>query len=273
MQLMYATIGGSLRCLALPDPDEFVVPGVPWGAFDELLTPAYWRGQAWQHEQLGTYTSLRLGRTLTEEVAACLLGGFGMKAELGLAAFARLRNRGLIGEPEVDAETLERVLAEPFTMRGVLRRYRFPRQKARYLAGCMRRLAQFPEPSDDIALRDQLAELPGVGLKTASWIVRNYRGSNRIAVIDVHILRAGRYIHLFSPTHDPQHHYRALEEAFLRFAAALSTPAGMLDSLVWDYMRRLGSAGALKARDSCEQFDLLVANQRVSAPRREPARK
>lgn len=272
MQLMYATIGGSLRCLALPDPDEFVVPGVRWGAFDELFTPAYWRGQAWQHEQLGTYTSLQLGRTLTEEVAACLLGGFGMKAELGLAAFARLRNRGLIGASLTDAQTLERNLAEPFKIGGVLRHYRFPRQRARYLAACMRMLAQFTEPSDDIALRDRLAELPGVGLKTASWIVRNYRGSNCVAVIDVHILRAGRHIDLFLPTLDPQHHYRVLEEAFLRFAAALSTPAGMLDSLVWDYMRRLGSAGALKPRDSHEQYDLRVAHQRAAGSRRQPAR-
>lgn len=273
MQLMYATIDGSLRCLALPGPDEFVVPGVRWGAFDELLTPAYWRGQAWQHQQLGTYTSLRLGRTLIEEVAACLLGGFGMKAELGLAAFARLRHHGLIGELGSDAETLERVLAEPFRVDGVSRQYRFPRQKARYLAACMHRLAEFTEPSDDVALRDRLAELPGVGLKTASWIVRNYRGSNCVAVIDVHILRAGRHIHLFSPTLAPQHHYRTLEQAFLRFAAALSTPASMLDSLIWEYMRRLGSAGALRPRDSHEQYSLLVAHRRGSTSPREPAQK
>jgi len=264
---MYATINGASRRLALPGPDEFVLPGIRWGAFDELLTPAYWRGQAWQHEQLGTYRITRLGRTLSEEIAACLLGGFGMKAELGLAAFARLRDRGLL-EKTAAAAVLERTLAEPFQLHGVSRRYRFPRQKARYLAACMLRLAEFNEHSDDIVLRDQLAELPGIGLKTASWIVRNHRQSNRVAVIDVHILRAGRYLDLFPDTLGPQRHYRALEEAFLAFAAALGTAAGMLDSLMWDYMRRLGSAGTLKRHPDSDQHDLFVAHQQAPATRR-----
>lgn len=258
MQVMYATIDGTLRRLALPDSDDFVMPGIRWGAFDELLTPAYWRGQAWQHEQLGTYRFLKLGRTLTEEIAACLLGGFGMKAELGLAAFARVRDRGLL-EQATPADLLERTLAEPFQLYGVSRRYRFPRQKAKYLAACMHRLSGFAEHSDDILLRDQLAELPGIGLKTASWIVRNYRQSNRIAVIDVHILRAGRQIDLFPAALSPERHYHALEEAFLGFAAALGTAAGMLDGLMWDYMRRLGSAGKPKRRNDREQYDLFVA--------------
>jgi len=238
MQEMYSLIGGTIECLELPDPNDFVLPGVRWGAFDELLTPAYWRGQAWQHERLGTYCNLRLGNTLLEEIAACLLGGFGMKAELGLAAFARLRDRGLLqGAPAEDA--LEHALAEPFVIRGHPRRYRFPRQKSRYLAACLSRLNDFIEPSSDIVLRDRLAEFPGIGLKTASWIVRNYRGSNNVAVIDIHILRAGRHIGLFPPEFNPQRHYCSLEDAFIRFATALDTGAGMLDGLMWDYMRRL----------------------------------
>jgi thermostable 8-oxoguanine DNA glycosylase len=238
MQVMYALIDGTVERLELPDANEHVLPGVRWGAFDELLTPAYWRGQAWQHELLGTYRQLRLGHTLAEELAACLLGGFGMRAELGLAAFARLRDRGLLDwtPPE---RLLECNLAEPFVIRGRPRKYRFPRQKARYLAACLRLLSDFTEHGDDLTLRDQLAEFPGIGLKTASWIVRNYRASNRVAVIDVHILRAGRHIGLFAPEHDPQRHYCHLEDAFIRFAAALNTGAGMLDGLMWDYMRRL----------------------------------
>lgn len=240
MQVMYALINGGLKSLELPNADNEVLPGIRWGAFDELLTPAYWRGQAWQHEQLGTYKHLRLGNTLAEEVAACLLGGFGMKAELGLAAFFRLRERGLL-ETTSEENVLEQALAEPFAIRGQLWRYRFPRQKARYLAACLGRLCNFVEPQDDIKLRDHLAQLPGVGPKTASWIVRNYRGSNRVAVIDVHILRAGRHVGLFAADADPQRHYYALENAFIQFAIALRTEAGMLDGLIWDYMRRVVS--------------------------------
>jgi hypothetical protein len=96
MQVMYAVFDGIVSELSIPPPDALVLPWIPWGAFDDLLTPAFWKGQVWQHEHFGTYRNLRLGRTLPEEIAACLLGGYGMKAELGLAAFGRLREHGLL---------------------------------------------------------------------------------------------------------------------------------------------------------------------------------
>ncbi|ADO74602.1 Integrase [Stigmatella aurantiaca DW4/3-1] len=238
MQVMYSVMSGAVQKLPLPQPDSYVLPGIPWGAFDELLTPAFWRGQAWQHEKLGSYRDLRLGRTLTEEMAACMLGGFGMKAELGLAAFARLRDQGLlVGTPT--AEALEGALSRSFVIHGRTCCYRFPRQKARYLSACLAQLAGLELHASDTVLRDRLADLPGIGLKTASWIVRNYRGSSEVAIIDVHILRAGRHMGLFAQDQEPQRHYRELEAAFLAFAAALKVPAAMLDGLMWDYMRRL----------------------------------
>jgi thermostable 8-oxoguanine DNA glycosylase len=160
-----------------------------------------------------------------------------MKAELGLAAFARLRDRGLLRGAPPTEDVLEHALAEPFMVHGYSRRYRFPRQKARYLTACLKRLCDFNEPNDDVVLRNCLAEFPGIGLKTASWIVRNYRRSNCVAVIDIHILRAGRHIGLFPLEANPQRHYCSLEDAFIRFAAALNTGAGALDGLMWDYNR------------------------------------
>ena len=211
----------------------------PWGSFDELLTPAYWKGQAWQHERLGTYDDSRLGRSLPEELAACVLGGHGMPAELGLAAYRRLQDRGLlVTVPTISA--LEAALSEPFENgKGGTRRYRFPRQKARYLAGCLRAIRDVEPPASDVALRNLLLNLPGIGLKTASWIVRNHRGSDAVAIIDVHILRAGRHVGLFPDSWRPQQHYLQLECAFLEFSAALGVRASVLDALIWDYMRRL----------------------------------
>jgi thermostable 8-oxoguanine DNA glycosylase len=256
MQTMYANIDGVVRSLDFPEPDEEVLPGIPWGAFDELLTPAYWRGQAWQHQAIGTYACLRLGRTLSEETAACLLGGYGMPAELGLQAYARLREKGLL-EGRPSSTLLEAELSEPFAVQGGHRRYRFPRQKARYLAGCLAALAEFNEPDDDSQFRDALARLPGIGPKTASWIVRNYRVSDDVAILDVHILRAGRHIGLFDVGHTPERHYGHLEEAFLAFAEAIATPAGMLDGLIWDYMRRMPARSPSHART--EQLELFAS--------------
>ena len=248
MQKMYAVVEGVICHLLLPTPESQLLGGIRWGSFDELLTPAYWKGQAWQHERLGTYDDFRLGRSLTEELAACLLGGYGMPAELGLAAYRRVRDRGLLATVPAIAE-VESALSEPFmTPQGLKRHYRFPRQKARYLAASLKAVRGIDPPSNDLALRDLLMKLPGVGPKTASWVVRNHRGSDAVAIIDVHILRAGRHVGLFPAPWDPHQHYIQLESAFLEFATALGVRTSLLDALIWDYMRRLTSINALSDR-------------------------
>lgn len=247
MQTVYAVIEGEVCNLDIPSPSEEVLPGIHWGAFDELMTPAYWRAQAWQHQKIGTYANLRLGRTLAEELAACLLGGYGMPAELGLAAYSRLLSLGyLAGQPS--ASELETALLTPLPCNGTLRNYRFPRQKAKYLSACLAQIPYLEELHDDLQLRDQLSRLPGVGLKTASWIVRNYRRSNCVAIIDIHILRAGRYVNLFNDCWKPERHYVELETAFLQFAAAMDTPASLLDGLMWDQMRRMPGTARQKSQ-------------------------
>lgn len=238
VQTMCTTIDGESHQLRLPAAEACLLPGIYWGAFDERLTPAYWKSHAWRHEKLGTYANPRLGRSLTEELAACLLGGYGMPAELGLAAYRRVRNRGLLTIMPTIAE-VEDTLSEPFVFPQGLRRYRFPRQKARYLTASLRAIQSFDPPRSDVALRNQLMRLPGIGAKTASWIVRNHRGSDAVAIIDIHILRAGRHIGLFPVSWQPQRHYTQLECAFLKFAEALCVRASLLDALIWDYMRRI----------------------------------
>ena len=255
VQVMYIAVGGSVRQLTLPAPGEFVVPGVRWGFFDELLTAAYWYGQASQHKELGTYSDLRLGETLAEEVAACLLGGYGMPAELALAAYGRLRKSGMLdGTP--DAAEIESALSQPFQLHGFSRKYRFPRQKALYLSACLKRLKSFLEPEDDLRFRDDLSELPGIGLKTASWIVRNLRPLGRVAVIDIHILRAGRCIGLFPDAWEPQNKYRDLESRFVEFADALDVAPATLDGMMWDYMRHLSPI--VFGRGASEQVEQLA---------------
>jgi endonuclease III len=164
-----------------------------------------------------------------------------MTADLALAAYWRLRDTGMLhGTPT--AAQIEAALSEPFHIHGRIRRYRFPRQKARYLSACLECLIEFSEPEDDLMFRDNLAELPGIGPKTASWVVRNLRPSSAVAIIDVHILRAGRFIGLFPDSWEPQRNYRDLEGKFVAFADALEVPPAILDGLMWDYMRRLSPA-------------------------------
>lgn len=253
---MYAHIAGELRELTMPPAHEEVLPGICWGAFDELMTPAYWCGQAWQHTESGAFRDFRLGRSLEEEVAACLLGGWGMPAELALAAYSRVRERNLLCAGTT-AQELEDVLSEPFFFQGRERKYRFIRQKARYLSGCLKLLENFIPPKEDIVFRDRLSDLPGIGLKTASWIVRNLRPQSEVAILDIHILRVGQRLGLFPKNWLPETHYRQLEARFIMFARAINVSAATLDGLMWDHMRRL-SVILRKNHFHTEQPDLFA---------------
>jgi len=258
---MYTLIAGKVRELTLPPTDEEVLPGIPWGAFDELMTPAYWRGQAWQHTEAGAFCDFRLGRSLEEEVAACLLGGWGMPAELALAAYSRLRERGLL-QAGTTCDELESALSEPFSFNGKLRKYRFIRQKSRYLSGCLQKLADFEPAESDIEFRDMLNELPGIGLKTASWIVRNLRPKSEVAVLDIHILRVGQQLGLFPEQWQPATHYHELEQRFIAFANAINVSTATLDGLMWDHMRRI--SGILRKSGSTSEQRSLFTDANIS---------
>lgn len=242
LRIVQRVIGGSdgnYRFLDLPDADEWVVPGVRWGAFEHALTPAFWVSQAWLE---GTpEESFQLCNTLVEEVVTCLLGGHGAPAEVGLAASQRVID-ALIADPDGphDFDWAERLLTEPLTVHGRQVRYRFAAQRAKYLAGTLAGLAGIDEDDlDDLGLRDALCALPGIGPKTASWIVRNRRGSDAVAILDVHIVRACIHMGVFPEKADPARHYLDLERRFLDFCLSADAKASLIDAVMWGTMRQL----------------------------------
>ncbi len=221
----------------LPCPKAEILPGVPWGRVDELFTVAYWRGLYWMREVEKPSSRHRIGETLDEEVVACLLGGHGIPAEIALAAFERLRDRGLISRrfPKVNEVCL--CLREPLIVRGKQVSYRFWRRKSEQVAAALSDLKSNPPTLSGRALRDHLTGLPGVGLKTASWIVRNWQGANDVAILDIHVVRAGRLMGLFSAQDRPDKGYTSMEARFLQLAQRMSVSPANLDSLIWSTMR------------------------------------
>jgi N-glycosylase/DNA lyase len=208
-----------------------------WGHPHLLGTPSYWVGQA-GYESTPTF---RLGSTLTEEVSACILGGFGMPAAIGLAAFRVLQSRGLIQtDSPPSAHEIEEILREPLVLENRVVHYRFPRQKAERLAACLDRLAAQSAPDDPLVLRTWLLGLPGIGPKTASWIVRNHCASSEVAIIDVHVRRAGLAAGFFSPSWKLPQDYLQFEEAFLEIARIGGVPAAALDACIWRQLQSLG---------------------------------
>jgi N-glycosylase/DNA lyase len=216
-------------------------PGHPkrafaWGHSWQVGTAAYWVAITEAAAADGTLGRgphrHRLGRDLAEEVAACLLGGHGMPYETGLAAFYAVRDAGLLTRPS-DERELERVLREPLDVGGRTVHYRFPAQRARWLAAALRQVCTQMPPTNPQDLRDWLLLVPGIGPKTAGWIVRNHSGSDDVAIIDVHVLRAGLDAGVFDPSWTPTSEYPRLEAFFLAWAGRGGVRAADLDAVIW----------------------------------------
>jgi N-glycosylase/DNA lyase len=216
-----------------------------WGEPHHLGTSAYWVDQA---KRRPPPLQNRANRGLPDEVAACLLGGHGIRAAVGRSAFERVRAAGLVTtEPPPSADSIEHCLREPLDVPGFQTplRYRFPKQRAQWVAASLERLAGKEPPSEPLALREWLMELPGVGPKTASWIVRNQFTRAEVAIIDVHVYRAGRSAGFFPPSWRLPVDYAKFEAAFCAVARVGNVTPAALDSCVWDQLQYLGRAGRL----------------------------
>lgn len=234
MQLGSVFVDNKMLRIELPKPDEEVIPGVHWGAIESFLTPAYWAYQVLANRIIGNNINYKLGETLKEEVGACLLGGHGIPSNVGLAAFYHVKSRGAFSDQPPSQESLLDWLKEPIEVEGRQIRYRFANQKSRYLYEALRKLSiEEPPISSGKALRNWLLTIPGIGYKTASWIARNWLDADDVAILDIHILRAGLLGNFFEGNLTVERHYLELEEQFIRFSEALGVRASELDALMW----------------------------------------
>lgn len=219
--------------IELPAPDALLMKNVRWGAVDAFPTPAYWQYQIFARRLVGRPAGYKLGRTLSEEVAACLLGGHGIPAKVGIAAYERLRTLGAFSASSSSEAQFEAWLREPLQVGQRQVRYRFAAQKARYLAASLPLVKTAPAFATGKQLRDWLVQLPGIGPKTASWIARNWMDADDVAILDIHIMRIGQAIGLFPRELTVERHYCELETLFLQFSQALDVRASELDAVVW----------------------------------------
>ena len=248
MQRMEAILDDEVHFLELPAPDVEVLDGVKWGRFDHIFSPAFWFSRVWY--QRSHAVIYRLGENLAEEIVACLLGGYGLPAEVGLAAFDRLKQRGLLQTLPCSESRIREALMEPLLVRGRHVQYRYPQQRGHFVAQALNQLAsESPPVHDDLALRTWLLSFKGVGPKTASWITRNFLDSDNVAVLDIHIYRAGLLAGLFHPRQTVLRDYAALEQQFVSFARALNVRLPVLDTLMWCEMRQMASLALTALRN------------------------
>ncbi|KQT70263.1 hypothetical protein ASG51_14550 [Methylobacterium sp. Leaf465] len=240
---MHAPTIATERRAALPtDPEAELLPGVRWGRPDWVLSAAFWSSMlALATERDGFVSS---DGDLAQEVGFCLLGGYGITAEVNRAVHDVLVGKGMFeAGRRPSAAEIEAQLRLPVTVGTRSVRYRFPHQRAGRLAYALSYLEDHPAPcGDDLALRRYLLAIPGIGPKTASWIVRNLLGSDNVAILDIHVIRAGLRIGLFpEPVRLPRD-YEAMERRFLDFCDALGARASLVDAVMWRCMRNMGGA-------------------------------
>lgn len=208
---------------------------IDWEEAGRRFTKSYWEVQYYLDES--TDKDYKLGSNLKEEVVACLLGGYGLKAEIGLLAFHRIKNLRLIRR-DVRLEEIEDAISAPFRWDGKEVHYRFSRQKSKYIFWFLQRndITEM-ETLCGSQLRNRLITIKGIGPKTASWIARNYGNCEDVAIVDIHIYRAGRLAGFVNPKWDIQRDYYKIEESFLDFCHSINALPSKMDSIMWNQMK------------------------------------
>ena len=177
--------------------------------------------------------------SLVEEIAFCLLGGFGITAEMNGAVFERLKLQGMFElENSFTVEHIKQLLLKPVVVGNRERRYRFPNQRAERLH-IMRNIlseATISDWSRDQAI-ELLKQIPGIGPKTAAWVIRNHFDCDKVAILDVHVIRACKNLRLFPRDVRLPKDYSLLEAAFINFANAIEIRPAILDAVMWTEMR------------------------------------
>jgi N-glycosylase/DNA lyase len=222
----------------IPDAGEEILPGLKWGRHCELFTPAFWKFQYMQSDFNTDQSSHRLCENFVEEVVMCILGGYGIQSDMGHWAFQKLKNKNLIRH-KVDYKSIYEALYDPISLEcGKKIRYRFYNQKSKYIHSFLNRndLSQIPMDSDN-DLRAWLLTIDGIGLKTASWITRNWLRSDRVAILDIHLLRAGKLAGFITGSINGNFDYFGIERQYLAFCDALEVRASDMDAVIWRYMK------------------------------------
>ncbi len=209
-----------------------------WGSYDVLGTAAFWVDQTVREDYAEQVAAMATGTDFETELVYCLLGGFGVTAELAHAA-CQVVLEMIAADPRLTADDLEGRLREPLP--DGMGRYRFPRQRSQRIAAALTHTRAHPPPDDPLALRAYLLDLNGVGPKTAGWIVRNLTGSADVAIIDIWLIRALTPIGIFKPEWRVERHYSRYEDAFLQYACHGNVPPGALDLCIWEQARFLGT--------------------------------
>lgn len=132
---------------------------------------------------------------------------------------------------------------EPRRVDGSLRRYRFPVRKAELIVRARQWLMSqgnlmgtLVSLESDRERRRLVCECPGVGPKTASWLLRNLGLATDLAILDVHVIRALKSTGRINEARLPRD-YESIELIFLDWCREMEAPAAAFDLFLWEWQR------------------------------------
>lgn len=188
---------------------------------------------------------------LIDEFFFILLGGFGISYELNKSGLEIVKSKGLLNrELYTDnwctlAENLIREefsikQFEPITKSNEHRKYRFIEGKPTVIASAGNWLYNESNWNLNDLLnkhgmksREKLCECPGIGMKSASWFLRNVGYNDNYAVFDVHILRFIARIGIDVPNVISERVYIYLEDILRDVCNKIGVSLGKMDYLLW----------------------------------------
>lgn len=191
------------------------------------------------------------------ELGACLLGSR-VPYEQALATAQLLRAAGPLSAPpdlsrlaSFETKVLRLLQAPVLESSGRLRKYRFPRLRARHLRHAAKAIYEHGRslthllswsPNAQAARHHLVQTVPGVGPKQASMFLRNIGYGIDLVVLDSHVMRfMGLFLDIPHPVRSVASlpHYEKAETSFQSHAATLGVPVQSLDTAVWVVMRVL----------------------------------
>ncbi|MEZ5617526.1 MAG: hypothetical protein R3E40_04520 [Rhodocyclaceae bacterium] len=193
---------------------------------------------------LGTSPANLSEADLRRELVACVLGSQ-VRFETAVSALDKLKTAGLLKCSwwrKIKDEGFEREVYDCLS-----RGYRFPRARAKQLAGARDALAKksltirLSEGVSPRAMRvDLIDAIPGLGPKQASMFLRNIGWSVELAILDTHVLRFMELKQLLTTA--PNNigsiaGYERAEHIAIKYADSYGEPVGYVDVAIWATMR------------------------------------
>ncbi|BFH60492.1 8-oxoguanine DNA glycosylase [Paenibacillus azoreducens] len=200
------------------------------------------------------YSSLtKTKEQVLDEFFFVLLGGFGISYELNLSGLQILKKQGIFNHKHYQEQKRLNLIEEkireqfsikqfsPTTSNGESRKYRYIESKPRTISkagywlwkSCEWGLYDKLENMNTIQSRIWLCSCPGIGMKSASWLLRNTGFSEDCAVFDVHIIRFLGYLGFSTPEPLTKKMYLNLEDTLRTVCNNVGVSLGKMDYLLW----------------------------------------